>query len=145
MNQEQSPNDQWSHAISVEKDIETKTRLAELEYAKSLFYDKLPVGADTKEIDNYFNYIEQAIYTNEPINNEEFPTERTDIDPEKGKPITYRYYSSSLLKQRASETNDNSIGCSTKSILSIESDKQDVERPSSDGGGKYVQSESKES
>lgn len=145
MNQEQSPNDQWSHAISVEKEIKTKTRLAELEYAKSLFYDKLPVGADTKEIDNYFNYIEQAIYTDEPINNEEFPTERTDIDPETGKPITYRYYSSSLLKQRASEQIGNSIGCSTESILSIESNKQDMECSTSDRGGEYVQGESKES
>lgn len=123
----QNVNDIWSHAISAESILEQKSRIAELEYVKKLFDENLPVGTDTSYINEYFNDLEQKIVKNEPIKNEEFPPERDEPDPESGKPVVYKYYSTSLLKHRAQSKSN--IGSSNQTIKCIEQ-QSDLEYPS---------------
>lgn len=94
-------NDKWAHALSAENMIKHRSRLAELEYMRTLFAEYLPVGEDTQKIHDYLNTVEQIIEENGQLHNENFPPEREIIDPESGRTIPYRYNSASLSKQRA--------------------------------------------
>lgn len=136
-------NDRWSHAISAEQKINTKSRIAEYEFMKELFDSKLPVGEQRTEIDSYLQRLEQAIVDNEPIENEQFPPERSEPDPETGKPISYKYYSTSLLKQRAIGGGGSDIGSSIESLDHLQSEQQSVDSPAlTDGHQECLQSES---
>lgn len=137
-------NDRWSHAISAEEKVNMKSRIAEYEFIKELFDSKLPVGEERIELQSYLQRLEQAIENNEPIRNEEFPPERDDLDPETGKPISYKYYSSSLLKQRAIGRGRSDIGSSIESLDYNQSEQQSLDYPAiTDGQQECVQSESK--
>lgn len=137
-------NDRWSHAIPAETKMNMKSRIAEYEFMKELFESKLPVGEDKTEIESYLKQLEQAIIDNAELQNESFPPERDDLDPETGKPISYKYYSTSLLKQRAIGGGGSNIGSSIKGVDLIQSDKQDLDYPAAiDRHEKHVQSESK--
>lgn len=120
-------NDRWSHAISAEEKINIKSRIAEYEFVKELFESKLPVGEDKSEIELYLQRLEQAITENEEIKNEEFPPERSEPDPETGKPISYKYYSASVLKQRSTQPRGEIIGNSIEGFDYDQSDKQDLD------------------
>lgn len=136
-------NDRWSHAISAETKLNLKSRLAEYEFIKDLFESKLPVGDDKTKIESYLKQLEQAIADNKDIDNEEFPPERNDIDPETGKPISYKYYSTSLLKQRAIGGGGSIIGSSIEGVDHLQSHKQSVDYPPAlDRHQEHVQSES---
>jgi len=98
-----SDQDKWAHAQSAENIVERKSRKAELDLMRDLFNDRLPVGDDLDVINKYLDDVEQIIEKNGTIHNEDFPEERELIDPETGKPVPYRYYAPSILKQRASQ------------------------------------------
>lgn len=97
-----NPNDLWSHALSKADDIEMKSKVAELEHIKDLFFNKLPVGENLKPLEEYFNELENVIFTKGPqeIKNEQFPTATPDVG--EGEAGSYKYYSPSLLKELAS-------------------------------------------
>jgi hypothetical protein len=125
-----SENDKWAHAQSAEDVVRLKSRKAEIEFMRDLFNERLPVGTDLDAIHSYLNNVEQIIEKNGRVKNEEFPPEREVIDPESGKPATYKYYSTSLLKQRAASDRRSSIGGSHKSVPHALTYPQDMDDPS---------------
>lgn len=107
-----NPNDVWSHAVSIEEKRMKYDRRVELEYMKDLFLNKLPIGDNVEHLQRYFNDLEKVIYTTDNVKNDEFPSNDTERD--------YRYFSASLLKERASRdpdiTNGENVADSTHPI-----------------------------
>jgi hypothetical protein len=74
-------------------------KIAELEFARHMFKNLLPVGENKSAIEKYFNDLETLIYTTDhAIRNEEF-----DDGPDDGIQREYQYLSTSVLKERASQ------------------------------------------
>ena len=138
-------NDLWSHATSAEKDIARLSRMAELEYIKELFEKYLPVGTDTKEIDDYLTMCEQELENGNELTNEDFPERGEIIDPETGKPVVIKYYSASRLKQRAALPLRRDIGSSNQSEHYKITNGQDLEHTEAPGSDSSVQDEHPES
>lgn len=138
-------NKQWEHARSAEALVQKKARLAELEYIRGLFNDRLPVGEELTNIQSYFDHLEQVIQSNGTIQNEQFPPEQPLIDPENGTDVPYRYYSPAIHQQRALEGGGDSGKCSDQSRLRLLSDEQDVDHTTSPRGCDDVQGQSQES
>lgn len=97
-----NPNDAWNHAGSIESKRMREDRRVELEQMKDLFLNKLPIGDNKEHIEQYFNDLEKVIYTTDDVKNDEFPTDDAQRD--------YRYFSASLLKERASRDPDITDG-----------------------------------
>lgn len=72
--------------------------IAELQFLKDLLFENLPMGDNKKHIEEYFSCLEKAIYTNEPIEREQFPPD----DPAISGTRTYKYHSSTAFKELAS-------------------------------------------
>jgi hypothetical protein len=70
-----NPNDIWAHAESKEAEMKQVARLAELEFMRQLFDERLPVGENKEKIHEYFNEVEQVIFTKGEVKNEQFPDE----------------------------------------------------------------------
>lgn len=70
----------------------------DLEFMRDLFENKLPVGEDTSNIKNFFNHMEELIYTKEYENYvyEKFP-ESVDLG---GRSPEYTYHSPRLIRQQ---------------------------------------------
>lgn len=82
--------------------IVKKNLQAELEFMRELFNKNLPVGNNKKQIEEYFNRLEELIYnTDEPehIVREQFPP----ADPAVCGEREYWYYSSDYFKKLASQ------------------------------------------
>jgi hypothetical protein len=89
-------------------DIFKKKQLqAELDFLKKLFNENLPVGDNIDKINEYFNSLEELIYTKDGnLEREEFPPD----DPTVCGQREYRYYSTDLTQKLASGRNDPAIG-----------------------------------
>lgn len=138
-------NKKWDHARSALTDIEKKQRLAELDYMRELFNERLPVGEELMEIQSYFNDIQQIIEKDRPVKNEQFSPEREIIDPETNGQIPYRYYSSSLSHKRAIASGGSNDKCSDQSNSESEPSEQDMGFASSSRQCDDVQTESTQS
>jgi Zn-dependent M32 family carboxypeptidase len=70
---------------------------------KDLFFERLPIGKDTKQIEEHFNRLEEAIANKENINPDEFPDYDTvDLDKAvQDPPQDFHYFSAAVLKQQA--------------------------------------------
>jgi len=90
-------NSLWEHAESAECIIKRQELEANLEYMKTLFIEKLPVGEKLEHILNYFNDIERVISTKE----QDVEYERFDDDDPSAKDRQYVYNSATLFKERS--------------------------------------------
>jgi hypothetical protein len=99
----EDPNAKWSHALPLEETRLWDDKKAELEFMKDLFFERLPIGKDTKQIEEHFNRLEEAIANKENINHDEFPDYDTvDLDGAvQDPPKDYHYFSAAVLKQQA--------------------------------------------
>jgi hypothetical protein len=139
-----NPNELWTHAQSAEKSVQKKARLAELEYMRDLFGDRLPVGDELSEINSYFDHLEQVIENNGSIQDEQFESEQPIIDPETNTEASYRYYSAPLSHQRATSGRPG-IKHSDEGLLEYQPSTQDVDSPSSSRRRDGLQDQLKES
>jgi hypothetical protein len=76
----------------------------------------LPVGDKKKDVENYFNYLEELISTKDP---DEFVRERfPPDDPAIGGERVYKYHSPAYFKQQASEcqVQDNGPGMGSTQV-----------------------------
>jgi len=97
-----NPNDLWSHAISLDAKKSDMDLRADFTFMKDLFYNKLPIGESTENLDKYFNELEQVIFTKDGskhIQYDQFPDEPPN--PDIPRP-DYKYFSPSVLKIRSS-------------------------------------------
>lgn len=103
-------NELWSHASSIEPDKRKVDQMLELAFMKELFAKHLPTGQNKEVIDNYFNGLEQVIFTKDHVEipRDEFP--RDDDESETGSASdssdtsskrVYKYFSADLFKQQA--------------------------------------------
>lgn len=139
-------NKQWQHARSARNIVDKKQRLAELQYMRDLFNEKLPVGEELTEIQSYFDNIEQIIERNETVEDEQFSPERTIIDPETKGTVPYRYYSSNLSYKRAIEPGDRCrLDNSTQTDRVDITSPQEMEDTCSSDGCDIVQNQPQES
>lgn len=109
-------NDLWSHASSIEPDKRKVDQMMELAFMKELFANHLPTGKNKDVIDNYFNGLEQVIFTKDYVDipRDEFPRDddsseadsASDSSDSKSKRI-YKYFSADLFKQQAINGNDS--------------------------------------
>lgn len=137
-------NKQWEHARSAEQLVQKKARLAELQYIRDLFNDRLPVGEELTEIQSYFDHLEQVINSHGQLENERFPPEANITDPESGGRIPYRYYSPALSQQRAIEGGGDAGDSTDQSDHRLITDASDVASAGSSGRCDDVQDSSQE-
>lgn len=94
--------------------------MAELQEMKAIFEDCLPVGDNVEGVNQYFNYLQEIIDTNDyqskpdPIGREKFEHDDPDVE--------YAYISDALFKERSSR----------RPLRAIEQDVED--QPHSDEG-----------
>jgi len=79
-----------------------------MEFLKELFYENLPIGDNTEEIDKYFSCLDKLISTkdNVQLDREEFPPSDSTVCGERD----YRYYSADKFKELASRYKQSIIG-----------------------------------
>jgi len=138
-------NAKWAHAQSAVEKISRKARLAELDYMRQLFNDRLPVGEELTDIQSYFDHLEQVILSDKAVNNEQFEPELQLIDPETGDEIPYRYNSADVHYQRALEGGGKSEHGSDQSHLQKITCEPDMDHSSPSGGCDDVQDQSAQS
>lgn len=86
--------------------LNRQAMLSELNFLKNLFFENLPIGDKKQEIEEYFSCLEKAIYTNEPIQREEFPPDDTTTSGDR----VYKYHSAAAFKELASRHIESSSG-----------------------------------
>lgn len=127
---DEDPNAKWTHALPLEDTKLWKDKAAEAGFMKDLILNKLPIGEDTDHIHEYFNRLEKAISTKEPIDNDNFDYGYDEIDVDGAvdqPPEQYQYFSADLLKQQASKPTNRQHANAIEAADDVLSSQQDVE------------------
>ena len=130
----EDPNAKWSHALPLEETRLWDDKKAELEFMKDLFFERLPIGKDTKQIEQTFNRLQEAIDNKENINADEFPDYDTvDLDGAvQDPPKDFHYFSAAVLKQQADRGRIELDGHPLKTINEPSPEQEDMD-PTPDG------------
>lgn len=102
----ENPNDLWGHAIPLEGKRKELDLIAEAKYMRELYMEFLPGDSDKSSITSYFDRLDEAIKNGVTPGFDEFD----DKDRPDSEPRDYRYYSATVLKERASQYSPLSCG-----------------------------------
>ncbi len=105
----EDPNALWDHAESLEDTQLWQDRQNELDFMRDLFFTKLPLNQEkAQEVEEYFNRVQEAIYTKDPnFKYEDFPDDYSTVDIDgavQRPPTQYKYFSQDLFKQQGSKS-----------------------------------------